>query len=106
MRGDFMKTKYIFPKDIKEMKPSELEKSIDKSPIDSKKKVLSYLKSFPECAYTSAPVFDAFNSKKVYDADNARTDGKYTWYESEIYHFEKYNLKLNEDFIQHVLNRP
>lgn len=32
------------------------------------------------------------------------TDDFY-WNTSDIYHFEKYNLKLNDDFIEYVLNR-
>ena len=42
--------------------------------------------------------------EQFYKANNAHSDGVYQWYEDEIYHFEKYNLKLNDDFIQHVLS--
>lgn len=100
-----MVKKYIFDKSIKEMNSDELSNFIDESAINSKDTVLSYMKRFPECAFTSAPVKDAFTGEIVCDANNARTDGMYQWYESEIYHFKKYNLKLNEDFIHHVLNR-
>lgn len=96
----------VSDKSIKKIGVSEFSKIISENPIDEKEKVLEYLKKFPEVAFTSEPVRDKYSNKIVYDADNARTDGKYTWYESEIYHFEKYNLKLNDDFIQHVLNHP
>lgn len=100
-----MAKKYVFDKSIKEMKHDELLKVTSKHAINNKDSILSYMKNFPECAFTSAPVKDAFTGEIIYDANNARTDGTYQWYESEIYHFEKYNLKLNDDFLQYVLNR-
>lgn len=57
----------------------------------------------------------AASTKKVYDAIAKTTDenyccvyysdGKYEWNSAEIMYFEKYNLKLNDNFIQHVLNK-
>ena len=32
-------------------------------------------------------------------------DGVYEWTSSEIYHLEKYDLKLSEAFIRHVLEK-
>ena len=29
----------------------------------------------------------------------------YFWTETDIYHFEKYNMPLNEDFIKYVLSK-
>lgn len=56
----------------------------------------------------------AASTKKVYDAIAKAndenyccvyySDGKYEWNSAEIMYFEKYNLKLNDDFIQHVLS--
>lgn len=100
-----MAIKYIFDKSIEELKHEELIGFTSERAIDNKSDVLSYMKRFPECAFTSSPVKDLFTGAIIYDADNARTDGVYQWYESEIYHFEKYNLKLNDDFLQYVLNR-
>ena len=101
-----MAKQYIFDRSIKELSKDELAKTTSETALDGKEKVLAYLKQFPECAFTSAPVKDAFTGEVVYDANNARTDGTYQWYETEIFHFEKYNLKLNEEFIKYVLNRP
>ena len=33
------------------------------------------------------------------------TDGEYSWTSEEIYHFEKYNLELNEDFVKKVIEK-
>ena len=63
------------------------------------------MKSFSPSLFTSAPVIDVFTDEEVTTADNGYSDGEYTWYESEIYHFDKYNLKLNDDFIEYVLNK-
>ncbi|MBE6851774.1 MAG: hypothetical protein E7504_08665 [Ruminococcus sp.] len=101
-----MSKHYIFDRSIKELGKEELAKATSNTTIDGKAEILAYLKRFPECAFTSEPVKDAFTGEVVYDANNARTDGVYQWYETEIYHFDKYNLKLNEEFIQYVLNRP
>ena len=56
----------------------------------------------------------AASTKRVYDAiaksndDNYccvyYCDGEYEWNSAEIMYFEKYNLKLNDEFIQHVLS--
>lgn len=70
---------------------------------EEKERILSWLKRFEAWAFTSAPVVDVFTGETVADADNGYTDGKYTWYESEIYYFEKYNLKLRRDFIEHIV---
>ena len=56
-------------------------------------------------SFTSAPVIDIFTDKEVKSADNGYSDSEYIWRESEIYYFEKYNLKLNDDFIKYVLNK-
>lgn len=87
------------------MSISEFQKNVSTKPYESKKVILEYLKRFPECAFTSEPVRDKYTNEIVYGADNARSDGEYTWYEDEIYHFEKYDLKLNDDFINHVLSQ-
>lgn len=72
---------------------------------NEKTALLQYMKAYSPCAFTSQPVKDVFSGKIVADANNARSDGEYRWYESEIYHFEKYNLKLSDEFIRHVLSK-
>lgn len=100
-KGDDMK--YLLEKPIEKMTEDEFAMIIGKTPIPEKQIVLSYLRSYPWCSFTSEPGRDRITSQKICEADNARTDGEYRWYESEIYHFEKYNLRLNDDFIKHIL---
>lgn len=80
----------------------EFEKNIISSPIENKEKILAYLRKFDDFAFTSQPVYDIYTGEKVGEADNAVTDGVYTWYHGDIYHFEKYNLKLSDDFLEYL----
>jgi hypothetical protein len=98
--------KYAFHKDINEMTLGEFMGQTTSKPIMEKEKILAYMKSGALSAFTSEPVHDRLTGEEVKEADNQRTDGEFIWYESWIYHFEKYNLKLNDDFIEYVLNRP
>lgn len=84
------------------MGKEEFNKITAETPVDNKHKILAYLKRFDDCAFTSQPVYDIYGGEQVFDADNAKTDGVYTWYQSEIYHFEKYDLQLNDDFIHYL----
>lgn len=97
-----MKTIFDFDKPIQECNIEEL-KRLTRTEIQDKNKILKYLKSFDDVAFTSAPAIDKFTSIQVLDADNAKTDTEYIWNYSDIYHFEKYDLKLSDDFINHVL---
>lgn len=67
-----------------------------------KKNIISYLRSFEPCKFTSEPVIDVLSGEKISDANNGYSDGVFTWYECEIYYFEKYSLELNELFIDYV----
>ena len=94
---------FIVDVDLDELTVSEFKQLISDSAPSNKKAILKYLKSFDVSAYTSQPVFDILTGEEVFCADNAHTDGVYTWYESEIYHFETYNLNLSKEFIEYVL---
>lgn len=95
----------VLNKPLSKMTDSELKSNISNQEIPNKEIILKYMQSFDKCAFTSQPVIDRVTGEKFNCANDARTDGIYRWYEYEIYHFEKYNLKLNDDFIQHILNR-
>ncbi len=95
----------VFNRSLRNISDAELKANTSSEAMPHKDDILKYMKSFDKTAFTSAPVVDAFTGEKFEEANDARSDGVYTWYESQIYHFEKYNLKLNDDFIQHVLSR-
>lgn len=97
---------YVVSIPVRKMTIQQFSEQTSAVPVTQKNRILSFMRNAPIIATPSLPVFDRLTGEEVYPANNAHSDGTFTWYESEIYHFEKYNLKLNDDFIRHVLNRP
>ena len=74
--------------------------------VDDKDKILEYLKAFePDCA-AGMSLVDEVTGEIIDTGVNGYEDGQYYWDTRHIYHFEKYNLKLDNDFIAYVLNSP
>lgn len=71
----------------------------------NKTAILEYLKKNEAEAVQARSMTDYISGTPLHDSVECFTDGKFFWTSEEIYHFEKYNLKLNDDFIQYVLNR-
>lgn len=101
-----MNGNYALSVPVRKMTLEQFNSKITRQVIPHKAEILSFMKNAPVVACTSMPVYDKLTGEEVCSGNNAHSDGKYTWYESDIYHFEKYNLKLNDDFIEYVLNRP
>lgn len=76
-------------------------------PISDKADILNYFRMYHDnfTAVTCAAV-DHITGKPL-NGVSIRTydDGLYCWTNEEEYLFEKYNLKLNDDFIAHVLGK-
>lgn len=70
-----------------------------------KETVLKYLKSGKDDGIRCSSLFDYFKNELTPEAVYHYTDGEYYWDSEEIYHFEKYNIKLNPAFIEHVLSK-
>lgn len=71
--------------------------------IEEKSRVLAYMKSFkPDCA-AGMSLKDEMTGEVLDSGVSGYEDGVFYWDTRHIYHFEKYNLKLNDDFIEHVL---
>lgn len=96
--------KYVTKDEISEMKTNEIKSCFSAESDSHKDRILSYMKNAPIVAATTVLVTDYITKEQLRKANNAHSDGTYQWYEDEIYHFEKYNLKLNDDFVQHVLS--
>lgn len=97
--------KYAVNVDISKKSKEEFLQLCTKSEICDKKKILEYMKSFKVYGYSTAYVLDVVNQEETALNEVSFTDGDYLWSSSWIYHFEKYNLKLNDDFIAHVLSK-
>lgn len=91
--------------DIDGLTADTISKHCTTRPIDGKDSVISYMKSGHKKWFTTACVQDIVTEQETDIPDTGFTDGEYLWYAAEIYHFEKYNLKLNDDFIAHVLSK-
>lgn len=95
--------KYITDFRVRDMVNMPVKDIREKYSDADKKRIMEYFRRFSASLFTSAPVIDVFTGEQVDDANNGYSDGEYTWYQSEIYHFEHYNMKLQSDFIEHVL---
>lgn len=72
--------------------------------IQNKDKVLEYMKHATVIAAAPGRVRDIFTNKPVPGEMLAYSDGSYYWGSEAIYYFDRYNLKLPEEFINHIVN--
>lgn len=72
--------------------------------MPEKEHILKYLKSFVADCSAGMLLIDEITGEEIDSSVNGYEDGEYYWDTRHIYHFEKYNLKLNADFIQHVID--
>lgn len=49
-----------------------------------------------------ATIYDLIKNEPTFESIYAFTDDEYYWDSEEIYYFENYNLRLNEEFILKV----
>lgn len=73
----------------------------DARKIPGKRTVLSYLRSFEAVAWSGPYVRDWRTGETVKLPEMAAyTDGRWYWDSSDIYHFEKYDVRLNPEFLR------
>ena len=71
-----------------------------------KKTMLEYLKNTERrSSCTTEKVYDYFEKKYVDIPIVAYHDEFFYWDDRDIYYFEEYNLKLAEEFVNHVLKQ-
>lgn len=73
--------------------------------IKDKESVLAYLKSGFDHGILCSAVYDYVLNRSTGDTVHCYCDEEYEWDDREIYHFEHYNMKLNEKFLNHVRNK-
>ena len=76
----------------------------NKNPIYKKDILLNYMRGFEEDVICPVRIRDEFTGKNLNRTLIYYTDGEFVWDEREIYHFENYNLTLNKEFVDKVLN--
>lgn len=72
------------------------------NPAD-KEKVLKYIKSFKPDAIRCSLIKDYFSGEQTPLSIYVYSDGEYDWADDEIYHFEKYDIELNANFLKKIL---
>lgn len=77
---------------------------ISKEPIENKAKILEYLKKGKVTAAATGTAKDIITGKTIDEPFCMFTDGVYAWRSDTIYYVDKYNLKLEDEFIKHALN--
>ena len=70
-----------------------------------KEKILKYLKSGEEYGAAAMSMKDVFTGKYTGIEYIFFADDKYAWSTELIYHVEKYDCKLPEDFLSHIESR-
>lgn len=75
-------------------------------PCVYKKDILKYFKNHDADIAVACTAVDHVTGKNIgSESILSYNDGVYYWTNEEIYLFEKYDLKLNNDFIFHVLRK-
>jgi hypothetical protein len=77
---------------------------LSETPMVDKEKILLYLKNGQDFGVRCSSIYDYVKNEPTFKDINLYTDGIYHWDDEKIYHFEKYNMKLEDDFIKHVLS--
>lgn len=75
----------------------------EKKPYEGQKEIVEYLKAGRK-TFAAAGLFKDFYTGEYKSANYAMTDETFTWMSSLIYYVERYNLRLPQEFENHVLN--
>ena len=78
---------------------------VSNNEMENKTVILDYLRKGKVTAASPARMVDVINGEKIDGSLKMLEDDKYAWRSDLIYYFEKYNLKLDDDFIAHVLSK-
>lgn len=81
-----------------------MQSMISQNEDRNKALIVAYLKNGKRTAESPSRPIDFVTGKPLNMSLSMQSDGEYTWRSDFVYYYEKYNLKLNPDFISHVLN--
>lgn len=68
-----------------------------------KEKVIAYLKAQKRVAGCPKAAIDCVTGEEISPSYSVYTDGEYDWCDFLIYHIEKYNVLLPQDFVEHIM---
>lgn len=69
---------------------------------DEKKKIIAYMQAFDPYA-ASGEIFDCVTGIRLDKEDVGYTDGEFMWTSQDIYHIEKYNAAITNDFRMKIM---
>lgn len=77
------------------------------SDIQDKNKhfIVEYLKNGKHIAESPAKAVDLVTGESLGIPLSMQSDGKYWWRSDVAYYYEKYNIKLNDDFVKYVISQ-
>ena len=101
-RSDILKTLFNFS-EFGVPNADSITKYFSKTPYEHKNEVISYMKTSGKEKCVCGLAYDVVTGE-VIGTRKIIHDNKYSWTSYLIYYIEKYNLKLNDEFIQHVLS--
>lgn len=67
--------------------------------------IVEYLKSGKHIAESPSRLTDLITGQPIGIPLSMQSDGQYSWRSDVVYYYEKYNIKLNDDFVAHVLKK-
>ncbi len=70
-----------------------------------KEKVIAYLKAQKRVSGCPRDAIDCVTGEKISSSYSVYTDGEYDWCDFLIYHIEKYNVLLPQDFVDHIMKQ-
>ncbi len=76
----------------------------DKETYD-KAMVITYLKSQKRVSGCPRAAIDCVTGEEISPSYSVYTDGEYDWCDFLIYHIEKYNVLLPQDFVEHIMRQ-
>lgn len=74
------------------------------TPLQNKSKILNHLKAGTVTAVAAGSAHDVLSGEVIDGELTLLTDGVYEWRSDILYYVDKYNVRLNDDFIQHVMS--
>ena len=78
---------------------------ISDEPIPHKDVIVAYLRTGELGSVMIGTMRDVFTGELTGISDHDRSDGEYEWDEGLAYYVDRYNLRLPQDFVDHILER-
>ena len=78
---------------------------LSEAPIEGKVIVSRYLKEQPDVAASPGFMKDEITNERIPGTLLMYSDGVYAWRSEVVFYFDEYNLRLPEEFINHVFEQ-